>query len=48
MMPLEASSVIGSLGGLAQITGEAFGGDGGQAAPPRADAAAPAARVPRA
>ncbi len=25
MMPLEASSIIGSLGGLAQITGEAFG-----------------------
>ncbi|MGQ0456000.1 MAG: SPFH domain-containing protein [Hyphomicrobium sp.] len=29
MMPLEASSIIGSLGGLAQIAGEAFGGDGG-------------------
>jgi regulator of protease activity HflC (stomatin/prohibitin superfamily) len=28
MMPLEASSVIGSLGGLAQIAGEAFGGPG--------------------
>ncbi len=28
MMPLEASSIIGSLAGLAQITGEAFGGDG--------------------
>jgi regulator of protease activity HflC (stomatin/prohibitin superfamily) len=27
MMPLEASSVIGSLGGIAQIAGEAFGGD---------------------
>jgi regulator of protease activity HflC (stomatin/prohibitin superfamily) len=27
MMPLEASSVIGSLAGLAQITGEAFGKD---------------------
>ena len=26
MMPLEATSVIGSLAGLAQITGEAFGG----------------------
>ena len=25
-MPLEASAVIGSLAGLAQITGEAFGG----------------------
>lgn len=29
LMPLEASSVIGSLAGLAQITGEAFGGMGG-------------------
>ncbi len=28
MMPLEASSVIGSLGGIAQIAGEAFGGGG--------------------
>ena len=31
MMPLEASSVIGSLAGLAQITGEAFGGGGAAA-----------------
>jgi regulator of protease activity HflC (stomatin/prohibitin superfamily) len=29
MMPLEASSVIGSLAGLAQITGDAFGGKSG-------------------
>jgi hypothetical protein len=28
MMPLEASSIIGSLGGLAQIAGEAFNGGG--------------------
>jgi len=28
MMPLEASSVIGSIAGLAQITGEAFGSGG--------------------
>ncbi|HMN37513.1 MAG TPA: SPFH domain-containing protein [Hyphomicrobium sp.] len=33
MMPLEASSVIGSLAGLAQITSDAFGG-GGQPARP--------------
>jgi regulator of protease activity HflC (stomatin/prohibitin superfamily) len=33
MMPLEASSVIGSLAGLAQITGEAFGGEGGATKP---------------
>ncbi len=31
MMPLEASSVIGSLAGLAQITGEAFGSKAGAA-----------------
>ena len=34
MMPLEASSVIGSLGGLAQIAGEAFNGDGSGSKPP--------------
>ena len=34
MMPLEASSVIGSLGGLAQIAGEAFNGDGSGLKPP--------------
>ena len=33
MMPLEASSVIGSLAGLAQITGEAFGGGSGNSQP---------------
>jgi regulator of protease activity HflC (stomatin/prohibitin superfamily) len=35
MMPLDASSVIGSLAGLAEITGEAFGrnGAGGSARP---------------
>jgi regulator of protease activity HflC (stomatin/prohibitin superfamily) len=33
LMPLEASSVIGSLAGLSQIAGEAFGG---QSKPPRA------------
>ncbi len=35
MMPLEASSVIGSLAGLAQITGEAFGGGGGSGNAPK-------------
>ncbi|MBN8913241.1 MAG: SPFH/Band 7/PHB domain protein [Rhizobiales bacterium] len=39
MMPLEASSVIGSIAGLAQITGEAFGPKGPAPAP-----AAPAGR----
>jgi regulator of protease activity HflC (stomatin/prohibitin superfamily) len=38
LMPLEASAVIGSLAGLAQITGEAFGGDGGRPAAPRGPA----------
>jgi regulator of protease activity HflC (stomatin/prohibitin superfamily) len=43
LMPLEASAVIGSLAGLAQITGEAFGGGpAGQPAP------APRGSVPRA
>ena len=31
MMPLEASSVIGSLAGMAELTGSAFKGSGGQA-----------------
>ena len=35
MMPLEAASVIGSLAGLAQITGEAFGGGGAGGQPAR-------------
>jgi len=33
MMPLEASSVVGSLAGLAEITSEAFGKSNGSAAP---------------
>jgi regulator of protease activity HflC (stomatin/prohibitin superfamily) len=33
LMPLEAASVIGSLAGLAQITGEAFGGGSGTQPP---------------
>jgi regulator of protease activity HflC (stomatin/prohibitin superfamily) len=36
MMPLEASSVIGSLAGLAQITGEAFSGGGSPSPAPKA------------
>ena len=35
MMPLEASSIIGSLGGLAQIATEAFGGGGAGTVPPK-------------
>jgi regulator of protease activity HflC (stomatin/prohibitin superfamily) len=34
MMPLEAASVIGSIAGLAQITGEAFGGGAAQGPAP--------------
>ena len=34
MMPLEASAIIGSLAGLAEITGEAFGNRGGNGAQP--------------
>ena len=44
LMPLEASAVIGSLAGLAQITGEAFGGGG--ATQPAAPS--PRGSVPRA
>jgi hypothetical protein len=33
-MPLEAASVIGSIAGLAQITGEAFGGGAAQGPAP--------------
>jgi regulator of protease activity HflC (stomatin/prohibitin superfamily) len=35
MMPLEASSVIGSLAGVAEIAGEAFGMGRGSTSPPR-------------
>jgi hypothetical protein len=42
-MPLEASSVIGSLAGLAQITGEAFGGEA-----PKPPTTGPRGSVPRA
>ncbi len=35
LMPLEASAVIGSLAGLAQITGEAFGKSGGEGGGPK-------------
>jgi hypothetical protein len=35
MMPLEASSVIGSLGGLAELTGAAFGARDGESPKPR-------------
>lgn len=42
MMPLEASSLIGSLAGVAQITAEAFGTEQGQPAPQRSDPRRPA------
>jgi regulator of protease activity HflC (stomatin/prohibitin superfamily) len=41
MMPLEASSVIGSIAGLSQITSEAFGGGPPGAAPPRPKGSVP-------
>ena len=43
MMPLEASALIGSLGGLSQIASEAFNGN-----PPQAPASTPKGSVPRA
>ncbi len=47
LMPLEASSVIGSLAGLAQITGEAFGGiaPGGGAPAPKTPQRPPSGRA---
>ena len=51
LMPLEASAVIGSLAGLAQITGEAFGGvapgNNGSAPKPRGNPQSSAPSVPR-
>jgi regulator of protease activity HflC (stomatin/prohibitin superfamily) len=48
MMPLEASAVIGSLGGLAQIAGEAFGGPSAIQAKLPAGPKPPQGSVPRA
>jgi len=45
MMPLEASSVIGSIAGIAQITAEAFGGSGQGSTPPRGSARGSVPRV---
>ncbi len=44
MMPLEASSVIGSIAGLAQITGEAFGPKGPAPAAPAGRGSVPASK----
>lgn len=46
MMPLEASSVIGSLAGLAQITGEAFSGGAPAPTTPRTGGSVPPQRKP--
>ena len=44
LMPLEASSVIGSLAGLAQITGEAFGTQGSPATHARGSTSVPTSK----
>ena len=41
LMPLEASSIIGSLGGIGAIAREVFGDNSGPAAPPRPPATPP-------
>ncbi len=46
LMPLEAASVIGAIGGIADLTRDAFGDDGAGAAP-KGRARRPAAAVPR-
>ena len=43
MMPLEASAVIGSIAGIAEITKDAFGGSNGSAASPRSGSSVPTA-----
>ena len=48
MMPLEASAVIGSLAGLAEITSEAFGRNGAAPHVPAAPRRAPERSVPQA
>jgi regulator of protease activity HflC (stomatin/prohibitin superfamily) len=48
MMPLDASSVIGSLAGLAEITSEAFGKNGANGASPGARAVTRSGSVPNA
>jgi regulator of protease activity HflC (stomatin/prohibitin superfamily) len=45
MLPLDAASVIGSIGGIAEIAREAFGGGPGAAAPPR-KSGAPVPAIP--
>ncbi|MAN16755.1 SPFH/Band 7/PHB domain protein [Martelella mediterranea] len=49
LMPMEASSLIGSLGGIGQIAKEVFGGDDGgkAAATPPAPRSTPSVRPPR-
>ena len=46
MMPLEASSIIGSLGGIAQIAGEAFAGGSDSAGRPQTAGKPPRGSVP--
>ncbi len=47
LMPLEASSLIGTLGGIGSIAREVFGGDGGEPpTPPRRPARPPATSTP--
>ena len=46
MMPLEASSMIGSLGGIAQIAGEAFAGGSDSAGRPQTAGKPPRGSVP--
>ena len=43
MMPLEASAVIGSIAGIAEITKDAFGGSNGSAPSPRSGGSVPTA-----
>ncbi len=46
LMPVEASNVIGAIGGIAEIAREAFGGDGPAGVPPRPAPRSPSASGP--
>ncbi len=45
MLPVEAASVIGAIGGIAEIARETFGGDGSAPRPVRSSSRPPAARA---
>ena len=47
ILPIEATSVIGAIAGVAEIAREAFGDRGGNSASPPSPAKQPLSRAPR-